>query len=89
MSSSSASLFPQRETRNTSDTLVTGDEAQGTMGWMKISRPFSSSRLPLRANFFWPFLSSSFYTLERRFFFREYRETFSWPIVPKKKTWKN
>ena len=51
MSSSSASLFPQRETRNTSDTLVTGDEAQGTMAWMKISHPFSSYRLPLRANF--------------------------------------
>ena len=84
MSSSSASLFPQRETRNTSDTLVTGNKCKGLWdGWKSVARFL----LPafLCAQIFWPLLTSTFYTLERRFFFREYRETFSWPIVAKKK----
>ena len=36
------------------------------------------------------FWTSSFYSLERRFPVLEYhKKTFSWPILPKKKSWKN
>ena len=45
-----ASLLLAMRARNASDTRVTGCEAQETMGSRK-SRPFSPSRLPLRANF--------------------------------------
>ena len=37
--------------RGERETRVTGDEPQGTMGRVQTSRPFSPSRLPLRAHF--------------------------------------
>ena len=54
-SSSGASFYAQRQARNTSDTRMTSDEAQGTLGRRKmrgeaLSRLFSPSRLPLRGN---------------------------------------
>ena len=43
-----------------------------------------------KMSIFRPFWTCCFYSLERRFFGLEYRKkTFSWPILPKKKKWKN
>ena len=49
-------VFHTEASENTRDSRVTDNEAQGTMGKRKVrveatSRPFSPSRLPLRANF--------------------------------------
>ena len=55
VSSSGASFFAQRQARNTSDTRMTSDEAQGLgkekNGGKALSRQFSPSRFPLRGNF--------------------------------------
>ena len=41
---------------------------------------------PFGKNFYFStFWTSCFYSLERRFFEVEYKKTFSWPILPKKK----